>query len=98
MAIFYGACDGGPYHRKRLAHGRAAFRVTYDRYKPMRTVPGYAGEARDDLVIGVYVFHPMTEKWHWFADIKAGPITPTDYAVWITKEPEASEIANVPPD
>lgn len=80
-------CDHGPYDGRSLHHARPAYRVPYERHRPSKSIPGSLREADEHIAIGAYVFHPLTEKWHWFADIAGAPITPRLYAVWITEPP-----------
>lgn len=53
----------------------------------MKAVPGMVEPTYPHLARGAYVFHPTSECWHWFADIKAAPVSPKLYAVWITETP-----------
>lgn len=93
MTVLYGPCLDGPYRGRSLAHARPAYRVTYERDRPNKTIPCMVESTSPWVAVGAYVFHPLTESWHWFAAINAAPISPTAYALWITEPPETSQIA-----
>lgn len=93
MSLIHAMCEGGPHHGKILAHARPAFRVTVTRGRPKLTVPGYVGPPNEDVSVGCYVFHTSSELWHWFHDIQDAPVSPQQYALWITEPPVTSQIA-----
>lgn len=86
-SLISGPCVGGPYNGRPMHHGERAHGVTYERDRPMKAVPGMVEPTYPHLARGAYVFHPTSECWHWFADIKAAPVSGPKYAVWITETP-----------
>lgn len=87
MPAFYGKCEGGPCDGRPLVHSGHGFTLAYERDRPMRAVPGKVAliDKFDQLFlrIGAYLFHPLTEKWHWFEDSDALPT----YDLWIKEHP-----------
>jgi hypothetical protein len=86
----YGPCEGGPYDGRRIAAHETKHRTAYERDRPWRAVPGMVACPKGWAVFGVYLFHPLTQKWHWFAD----ELTAPNYELWI-KEPPVPAAAGV---
>ena len=89
MSLISGTCRGGPYDGRRLHHSRPGYAVTYERDRPTKSVPAMVATADPHLARGAYVFHPTSECWHWFADLKTAPTAADAYALWTTKTPPA---------
>ena len=63
--IYYGLCEGGPFHQKHLADAKAVFPVAYDKvtkkYQGPMQVPMLA--STPNLRFGEYVFDGKTWLW-----------------------------------
>jgi hypothetical protein len=81
--------EGGPYDGRTVVHYGTWHRVAYERHRPNRAVPGMVAGDPDWIAFGIYVFHPLTEKWHWFADENSAPTAIASYDLWIKELPSA---------
>jgi len=68
VTLFYGICDGGPYHARRLAHGTGSMQLAYDRNAPMKAHPAMQASTDPDIAFGGYVFDETTKVWNWKAE------------------------------
>lgn len=61
--IYYGLCEGGPFHQKHLADARAVFPIHID-VITKKVFPGAQAGARGTESSGDYIFEGKTWRWH----------------------------------
>lgn len=62
--IYYGPCEGGPFHGKHLAEARPVSSVAYDKITKKYQGPIQAPNGDPNLRFGEYVFEGSTWIWH----------------------------------
>lgn len=62
--IYYGRCEGGPFHGKPLAEARDVSQVAYDNKTGKYQGPIQAPNGNPDLRFGEYHFSEGNWTWH----------------------------------